>query len=112
MNSLHFPSLLIVPTSGTNCLVTSVLVRYTAVQQNISKPNEIEYADDVDFVGTKKYVDLDLDLDKITPTLKKYKLIINTDKTEYVQLKRDTVRKKETWGEKKTNRHLDRCLKT
>ena len=37
----------------------------------INKPNEIEYADDVNFVSTKKY----LDLDKITPTMKKYNLI-------------------------------------
>ena len=35
------------------------------LDQNI-KPNEIEYADDVDFVSTKKYIDLD----KITPTMK------------------------------------------
>ena len=31
------------------------------------KPNEIEYADNVDFVSTKNY----LDLDKITPKMKK-----------------------------------------
>ena len=61
----------------------------------IIKPNEIEYANDVDFVSTKNY----LDLDKITPKMKKYNLIINKDKTEYVKLKRDTDRKKETWRE-------------
>ena len=40
-----------------------------------------------------------LDIDKITPKMKKYNLIINKDKTEYVKLKRDTDRKKETWRE-------------
>ena len=59
------------------------------------KPNEIEYADDVDFVSTRNY----LDIDKITPKMKKYNLIINKDKTEYVKLKRDTDRKKESWRE-------------
>ena len=39
----------------------------------IIKPNEIEYEDDVDFVRTKNYIDLD----KITPTMKKYNLIYN-----------------------------------
>ena len=33
--------------------------------------------------------------------MKKYNLIINKDKTEYVKLKRDTDRKKETWRESK-----------
>ena len=40
-----------------------------------------------------------IDLDKITPTMTKYNLIINKDKTEYVKLKRDTDRKKEAWRE-------------
>ena len=60
----------------------------------IIKPNKIEYADDVGFVRTKNYIDLD----KITLTMKKYKLIINKDKTEYVKIKRDTDRKK-NWRE-------------
>ena len=75
------------------------------LDQNI-KPNEIEYADDVDFVSTNIYIELD----KITPTMKKYNLIINKDKTEYVKLKRDTDKKNKKLGEsKKKSRHLDSC---
>ena len=33
--------------------------------------------------------------------MKKYNLIINKDKTEYVKLKRDKDRKKETWRDLK-----------
>ena len=45
-------------------------------------PNEIEYADDMDFISSKRYVD------KITPIMKKINLIINKDKTEYIKIKK------------------------
>ena len=61
------------------------------------EPNEIAYADDLDFISNKEYIDLD----KITPIMEKYNLIINKDKTEYVTLKRDVDRKKETWRDSK-----------
>ena len=55
------------------------------------KPNKIEYTDEVDFISSKSYVDLDT----ITPIMTTYYLIINKDKTEYVKLKRDSDSTKE-----------------
>ena len=59
------------------------------LDQNI-KPNDKEYADDVDFVSTKN-IYRSIFIDKIKPTTKKYNLTINKDKTEYVKLKRDII---------------------
>ena len=61
------------------------------------EPNEIEYADDVDFISSKGYIDLD----KIIPIMEKYNLFINKDKTEYVKLFRDTDHTKEEWRNSK-----------
>ena len=47
-------------------------------------PNEIAYADDVDFIS-HEYADVR----KIEDTLKKYQLKVNTDKTEYTSVSRN-----------------------
>jgi len=39
--------------------------------------------------------------------MKKYNLIINKDKTEYVKLKRETDKKKRNLERLKNSRHLD-----
>ena len=42
-------------------------------------PNQVAYADDVDFIG-QNYIK------KIQEVLKKYQLKVNTDKTEYTSI--------------------------
>ena len=46
-------------------------------------PNEVAYADDVDFIG-QNYADIK----KIQEVLKKCQLKVNTDKTEYTSIKK------------------------
>ena len=65
------------PVSSTIYL-EKVLRRVRQVLYLDMNSNEIEYAYDVDFITSKSYVDLD----KITPIMNKYNLIINKDKTE------------------------------
>ena len=55
-------------------------------------PNEVAYADDVDFIG-KNYADIT----KIQEVLKKYQLKVNTDKTEYTSISK----REEGWKEVK-----------
>ncbi|RUS81468.1 hypothetical protein EGW08_010766 [Elysia chlorotica] len=55
-------------------------------------PNEVAYADDVDFIG-QSYADIN----KIQEVLKKYQLKVNTDKTEYTSLSKS----EEGWKEVK-----------
>ena len=47
-------------------------------------PNEVAYADDVDFIG-QDYADIN----KIQEVLKKYQLKVNTDKTEYTLISKN-----------------------
>ena len=58
-------------------------------------PNEVAYADDVDFIG-QNYADIK----KIQEVLKKYQLKVNTDKTEYISISKS----EEGWKEVKKSR--------
>ena len=50
-------------------------------------PNEIAYADDVDFIG-QDYVNIN----EIQETLHKYQLKVNTDKTEFTTLSKNELK--------------------
>ena len=54
-------------------------------------PNEVAYADDVDFISMEQH----RDVDEIQAKLKPYQLNVNTDKTEYTDLVRKSDKKEE-----------------
>ena len=61
-------------------------------------PSEIAYADDVDFVSLIKHKDIKA----VQEILKKYNLLVNEEKTEYTEIKREqeNLRRKRNSGEK------------
>ncbi len=56
-------------------------------------PTEMAYADDVDFISMIKHKDVG----EISKVLKKYKLLVNNDKTEYTTINRKKSKKEEEW---------------
>ena len=56
-------------------------------------PTEMAYADDVDFISMIKHNDVG----EISKVLKKYKLLVNNDKTEFTTISRKKSKKKEQW---------------
>ena len=56
-------------------------------------PTEMAYADDVDFISMIKHKDVG-DISKV---LKKYKLLVNNDKTECTTISRKNQKKEEEW---------------
>ena len=56
-------------------------------------PSEVAYADDVDFVTLKEH----RDVDDIQTKLRPHQLNVNTDKTEYTRIERQTNRDDESW---------------
>ena len=58
-------------------------------------PNEVAYADDVDFIGQNYAY-----IKNIQEVLKKYQLKVNTDKTEYTSISKS----EEGWKEVKNSR--------
>ena len=56
-------------------------------------PSEIAYADDVDFVSTIKHKDIK----SVQTVLKKYNLLVNEEKTEYTDIKREQKKEDEKW---------------
>ena len=56
-------------------------------------PNEVAYADDVDFISMKEH----RNVDTVQSKLKPHQLNVNTDKTEYTDLERKGKRKEEKW---------------
>ena len=56
-------------------------------------PTEVAYADDVDFISMVKYKDVS----QVQLVLKKYDLLVNNDKTEYTNIKREAKKEDETW---------------
>ena len=56
-------------------------------------PSEIAYADDVDFVSLIKHKDIKA----VQETLKKYNLLVNEEKTEYTEIKREQKKEEEQW---------------
>ena len=61
-------------------------------------PDEVAYADDVDFISRNVHQDVQL----IQDTLSKYNLKVNADKTEYTTIRRETSdRNQETWRNSK-----------
>merc|ERR1711867_154356 len=61
-------------------------------------PDEVPYADDVDFITRNVHQDVQL----IQDTLSKYNLKVNADKTEYTIIRRETSdRNQETWRNSK-----------
>ena len=62
-----------------------------------TKPCEVAYADDVDFVDNKSFANIDL----IDPIMTKYNLKLNKDKTEHTKIKREEERSDEVWRKTK-----------
>ena len=62
-----------------------------------SIPNEMAYADDVDFISTKQHIEVD----KVQRKLSEFNLEVNVDKTEYTVLKRKENRSDEDWRQTK-----------
>ena len=60
-------------------------------------PDEIAYADDVDFVDITTY----RDVEEVQSVLKPFSLFVNTDKTEYTDVVREADREKELWRKSK-----------
>ena len=60
-------------------------------------PSEIAYADDVDFVSLVKHKDIKA----IQDVLKKYNLLVNEEKTEYTEIKREKKKEDEQWRKAK-----------
>ena len=56
-------------------------------------PSEIAYADDVDFASMIKYKDIKA----VQEVLKTYNLLVNEEKTEYTNIKREQKREGEKW---------------
>ena len=56
-------------------------------------PTEMAYADDVDFISMIKHKGVG----EISKVLKKYKLLVNNDKTEYTTINRKKSKKEEEW---------------
>ena len=56
-------------------------------------PSEIAYADDVDFVSLIKHKDIKA----VQEILKKYNLLVNEEKTEYTDIKREQKKEEEQW---------------
>ena len=56
-------------------------------------PSEIAYADDVDFVSLIKHKDIKA----VQEVLKKYNLLVNEEKTEYTEIKREQKKEEEQW---------------
>ena len=56
-------------------------------------PSEVAYADDVDFVSTIQHKDIK----EVQAVLKKYSLLVNEEKTEYTNIKRETKKEDEEW---------------
>ena len=56
-------------------------------------PSEIAYADDVDFASMIKYKDIKA----VQEVLKTYNLLVNEEKTEYTNIKREQKREEEKW---------------
>ena len=59
-------------------------------------PNEIAYADDVDFIARER-----IDVTQIQRVLKRYNLEVNVDKTEYTMLDRN----ENSWKNTKKSRN-------
>ena len=62
-----------------------------------TKPCEVAYADDVDFVDNKSFANIDL----IDPIMTKYNLKLNKDKTEHTKIQREEERSDEVWRKTK-----------
>ena len=60
-------------------------------------PNEVAYADDVDFISIKEH----RDIDTVQSKLKPHQLNVNTDKTEYTDVERKGDKKEEEWRKTK-----------
>eukprot|EP00794_Sanderia_malayensis_P009396 gene9397-10384_t len=56
-------------------------------------PTEMAYADDVDFISMLKHKDVN----EISGIRKKYKLLVNNDKTEYTTINRKKAKNDEEW---------------
>ena len=56
-------------------------------------PPEVAYADDVDFISMVKHKDVT----QVQQILKKYHLLVNNDKTEYTDIKREKKKEDEAW---------------
>merc|ERR1712115_662631 len=62
-----------------------------------TKPCEVAYADDVDFVDNKSFANIDL----IDPIMTKYNLKLNRNKTEHTKIQREEERSDEVWRKTK-----------
>ena len=60
-------------------------------------PSEIAYADDVDFVSLIQHKDIKA----VQAVLKKYNLLVNEEKTEYTEIKREKKKEDEQWRKAK-----------
>ena len=56
-------------------------------------PSEVAYADDVDFISMVQHKDIN----QVQQVLGKYNLLVNNDKTEYTNIKREAKTEDETW---------------
>ena len=64
-------------------------------------PLEVTYADDADFIRMKEC----RDVDDIQAKPKPHQLNVNTDKTEYTRIERQTSRDDESWRSIKKSDH-------
>ena len=60
-------------------------------------PNELAYADDVDFITEQDYINVD----EVQRKLSEFNLLVNTDKTEYTKLNRRENKIEEEWRKTK-----------
>ena len=65
--------------------------------KNPELPTEVAFADDVDFISMVKHKDVE----EVQTVLAKYNLLVNKDKTEYTNIKRETNREDENWRKAK-----------
>ena len=67
------------------------------LSQESKIPNEMAYADDVDFVTIEDHINID----EVQRKLSEYNLLVNSDKTEYTKLNRKENKSEEVWRKTK-----------
>ena len=75
-------------------------VRELPDHQEPHLPSEVAYADDVDFVSTIQHKDIR----QVQAILAKFNLLVNEEKTEYTDVKREAKKEEETWRKVKKSR--------